>query len=128
METARQLYLELRDLAHNEYPHVITDWQFIGGTFLAPRILRLRLRDNSFLDVRVSGTAYAFHWERRAVDGTLYRWDNAPHHPEVATFPHHVHFGAEATVVASEIPAGSIHEALRYVLRSVAELLENPRR
>lgn len=31
---------------------------------------------------------YSLHWQRR--DGVLIqRWDTAPHHPEVATFPSH---------------------------------------
>jgi hypothetical protein len=32
---------------------------------------------------------------------TLQGWDNAPHHPEVATFPHHLHLehGIEASDV-----------------------------
>jgi hypothetical protein len=45
--------------------------------------------------VRVS--KYAFHWQDAA--GQLRkRWDNAAHHPEVPTHPHHVHDGAEANV------------------------------
>lgn len=36
---------------------------------------------------------YSFHWQRN--DGTLIcRWDNAPHHRDVTTFPHHLHEGA----------------------------------
>ncbi|MGH8055623.1 MAG: toxin-antitoxin system TumE family protein, partial [Candidatus Entotheonellia bacterium] len=32
---------------------------------------------------------YSFHWERRAIDGRIYRHDNAPHKrwQSVATFP-----------------------------------------
>ncbi len=41
---------------------------------------------------------YAFHWQR--ADGSLIRrWDNAPHHPEIATFPDHLHEGSEDTVL-----------------------------
>jgi len=33
---------------------------------------------------------YSLHWQR--ADGTLVqRWDTAPHHPELATFPSHIH-------------------------------------
>ena len=33
---------------------------------------------------------YSLHWQRR--DGALIqRWDTAPHHPELATFPPHTH-------------------------------------
>ncbi len=44
---------------------------------------------------------YRIHWQRR--DGQLQRrWDNAPHHKEVPTFPHHVHVGLADHVAASE--------------------------
>jgi hypothetical protein len=35
---------------------------------------------------------YSYHWQTQT--GTLLlRWDNAPHHPEIPTFPHHRHEG-----------------------------------
>lgn len=41
---------------------------------------------------------YAFHWQ--GPDGALIRrWDNAPHHREIATFPDHLHEGSEDTVL-----------------------------
>jgi hypothetical protein len=44
---------------------------------------------------------YRIHWQRG--DGQLKRrWDNAPHHKEVPTFPHHVHVGRAEHVEASE--------------------------
>ena len=43
---------------------------------------------------RVRVIKYAFHWQEAA--GQLRkRWDNAAHHPEVSTHPHHAHDGAE---------------------------------
>ena len=53
------------------------------------------LRDGSRLEIREcvftdGSRKYAYHW--MAADGSLRRrWDNAPHWPEVATAPHHVH-------------------------------------
>ena len=44
--------------------------------------LRLILVDGSFIDVWFSlklVARYSYHWERRAIDGTIYRHDNAPH-------------------------------------------------
>ena len=35
---------------------------------------------------------YRYHWQSPS-GGTRYRWDNARHHPELATFPDHVHVG-----------------------------------
>lgn len=37
---------------------------------------------------------YSFHLQdANAV--LLKRWDNAPHHPELESFPHHLHYGKE---------------------------------
>jgi hypothetical protein len=37
---------------------------------------------------------YSLHWQRQ--DGTLVqRWDTAPHHPELESFPHHTHKATE---------------------------------
>jgi hypothetical protein len=44
---------------------------------------------------------YRIHWQRN--DGHVKRrWDNAPHHREISTFPHHVHVGSAAHVESSE--------------------------
>jgi hypothetical protein len=40
---------------------------------------------------------YSFHWQT-AQGKLIKRWDNAPHHPELATFPHHVHLSDEENV------------------------------
>ena len=39
-------------------------------------------------------TAYAFHFRDEA-DQCIFRYDNAPHHPGVETFPHHRHSGPQ---------------------------------
>lgn len=61
-------------------------------------------------------TTYRHHWQ----DGSgrlLKRWDNAPHHPEIETFPHHLHDGAEDRVVAH--PAVTGPEVLLRILEDV---------
>ena len=75
---------------------------------------RLTLRDGDLLEMferfqvveeRLQVAKYSFHWQR--TDGRLRkRWDNAAHHPEVPTHPHHVHDGAEATVLPHD-PIGA---------------------
>ncbi len=37
---------------------------------------------------------YGYQWMNPA-DETIFRWDNTPHFPEFATFPHHRHVGAD---------------------------------
>ncbi len=55
----------------------------------------LQLSDGLFTE------KYSFHWQRP--DGSLIcRWDNAPHHLEIASFPHHLHESDEQHVLAHE--------------------------
>jgi hypothetical protein len=50
------------------------------------------------VEERLQVAKYSFHWQDTG--GQLRkRWDNAAHHPEVPTHPHHVHDGAEANVL-----------------------------
>ena len=46
-------------------------------------------------------TKYRFHWQD-AAGRLLKRWDNATHHPQISTHPHHVHDGSEENVRSYE--------------------------
>jgi hypothetical protein len=49
----------------------------------------------------VQTQTYRIHWQW--ADGQLKRrWDNAPHYPDILTFPHHVHVGPSDHVESSE--------------------------
>ncbi len=67
----------------------------------------VELRDDSELHVfeyvnsSLRRIDYSYHWQNK--EKTLItRWDNAPHHPEIKTFPDHVHEGD--SIKPSEIP------------------------
>jgi hypothetical protein len=71
---------------------------------------RLALRDGGLIEaverfLVAEGTVrvgkYAFHWQD-AAGHLLKRWDNAAHHPEIATHPHHVHEGTDDNVLPHE--------------------------
>jgi hypothetical protein len=49
-------------------------------------------------DVRL--VAYRFHWQDEKTR-LINRWDNAKHHPEIKTFPFHMHAGEENKVKES---------------------------
>ena len=89
--------------------------------------LRIILTDGSFVDVwfslKLQGR-YSFHRERRALDGKIYRHDNAPHKrwESVATFPRHFHDGSETNVSASylsEVPEQALREFLAFIRASI---------
>jgi hypothetical protein len=37
-----------------------------------------------------TGRKYSFHWQKKSGE-MISRWDNAPHHTHISTFPHHRH-------------------------------------
>jgi hypothetical protein len=120
----RTRYQHLLTVALSEFPHLVIGGSWIGGTVFKPRVLRLHLSDRSYMDIRFAVDGYAFHWERRAIDGLLYRWDDAPHHREVSTFPHHLHSGSESHIVDSELPVDSHESALRYILGFIEKQID----
>ena len=88
---------------------------------------QLTLRDGSLLEMferfdiageKLEVRRYSFHWQ--SADGKLRkRWDNAPHHPEMSTHPHHVHDGADANVLAHR--AVSAEEVLAVIAAEAGE-------
>ena len=85
--------------------------------------LRIILTDGSFVDLwfslRLEGQ-YSYHWERKALDGRIYRHDNAPHKRwrGVKTFPKHFHNGSEEQVIESFIsdaPAEALRQFLAFI-------------
>lgn len=105
----------LREIAEVEFSDVVLE-----ALILDVNRLRIVLKDGSFVDVwyslKLSGR-YSYHWERRAIDGTVYRHDNAPHKrwQSVKTFPKHFHNGSEPCVSESSI-SDVPEEALREML------------
>jgi hypothetical protein len=65
--------------------------QWEGGFYYRLKIL---LENRSVLFVREYvdeiERVYSFHWQDQN-DVMIMRWDNAPHHRHIATFPHHKH-------------------------------------
>ena len=67
-----------------------------GITFLDGSMLHIR--DYLFADGQ---RKYSFHWQTRTGQ-LICRWDSSPHHPQVTTFPHHLHT-AEGMVLPSQV-------------------------
>ncbi|MEJ2303355.1 MAG: DUF6516 family protein [Anaerolineales bacterium] len=73
---------------------------------------RVYFWDSSFLDIyEVVSTelgypvriSYAYTYLRD--DQRVFRYDNAPHHPEVATHPHHKHIGPSDRLAPADQPS-----------------------
>jgi len=73
--------------------------------------IRLRFADQALLEISeaivfVAGElrwlSYRYHYQDASA-GLVFRYDNAPHHPEVPSHPHHKHAGDD--VLASSRPS-----------------------
>ena len=89
---------------------------FRGGFYLK---VEANLKDGSMLFIREyldeRERSYSYHWQNR--DGSIRgRWDNAPHHRGVSTYPHHKHFAG------SILPSHST--SCKEILSEIAKLIE----
>ena len=114
------MYEDLAHIAESEYGDIVTDSRLLYRRAAIPLKLRLLIRDGTFIDVWLSpdGERYAYHWEQRAVRGLIHRHDNAPDHPDLATYPKHFHDGSEEVVRPSTIsddPQAALREFLALV-------------
>ena len=108
----------LRKIAEVEFSNLVAE-AFVQGT----NALRIILMDGSFVDIWFSlklSSRYSYHWERHAIDGTIFRYDNAPHKrwQAVSTFPKHFHDASEDNVVKShisEVPEEALREFFVFV-------------
>jgi len=102
-----ELYQKLESIAR-QFKEVVVETKIYQLSSGEPAKLRIELIDGSFADVWVSISGkYSYHWDRLEIDGTMYRFDNAPHKAwaSVATFPHHFHNRNEKTVTESNLPS-----------------------
>lgn len=106
----------LRTIAEVEFSDIVTFTSIIDDK------LRVMIIDNSFIDFwwsHKSPERFAYHWERRHIDGTIYRHDNAPHEKwrHLSSFPQHFHFKSDSNVVVSTLnpsPEIAIREFLAF--------------
>lgn len=114
----------ISQIAESEFGQIVVGIDIVAWSQNQVRLVRIKLVDGSYLDIRVTGRGdYSYHWEHRMTDGGIHRWDNAPHHHQVSTHPHHLHDGAEATIVESELPTTSVEDDVRHVLTAINRIL-----
>ena len=115
---------KLKEIAEIEFNDIIED------VIVADiNELRVILIDGSFIDVwfslKLKGR-YSYHWERKFIDGCIYRHDNAPHKmwESIRTFPKHFHNGDEDKVkesYISEKPEQAIRDFLDFVRQKLTK-------
>ena len=67
---------------------------------------------------------YAYHWENKNGD-LICRWDNAPHWPNVKTYPHHKHMIVGLKEVVKESKGGDFEAVLREISKKPTNQLTN---
>ena len=107
-------YSRLARLAASDFADIVDGTSIIEGK------LRLFLKDRSFIDIWLSVKkkgVYAYHWERRDVDRTIYRHNNLPDREarKLKTYPRHFHNRTEKNIVESNL-SDKPEEALRTIL------------
>jgi len=93
--------------------------------------LRIVLIDESYIDLWFSlklRGRYSYHWERKFINGSIFRHDNAPHMrwKDITTFPKHFHNGSEDIVISSRIsdnPELALKEFLTFVSEHIKKEL-----
>ena len=74
---------------------------------IALYLYRIKLKDGSTIEIterlleegkKLDTTKYRYHWQTQS-GKLIKRWDNAPHHPEIDTFPNHLHIGTDDNVL-----------------------------
>ena len=87
--------------------------------------LRVFIVDGTIVDIwfskKIPGR-FSYHWERRHIDGKIYRHDNFPdpRWKGISTFPKHFHNGSQNLVHESRIddePVSSTREFMDFVRR-----------
>jgi len=108
----------LKDIAEIEFSDIVED-----VIITDINELRIILIDGSFVDIwyslKLKGR-YSYHWERKHLDGLIYRHNNAPHNKwqDIQTFPKHFHNGDEEKVIESYIseePEKALREFLLFI-------------
>lgn len=107
-----------------QYPDVISSYEvlqfrMVGASYQF--IVKVRLANQTELHVKdylfLDGIRkYSYHWQD--ADGNcIVRWDNAPHHQAITTFPFHKHVGEQETI--TESPPMKLNAVLDSISKSI---------
>ena len=122
-----ETYETIAQQTQSEYPDIVLDAQIHCTQSGTPTKLRIYITDGSYLDIWLSHTGkYAYHWERRHINGKHYRHDNAPHMKwsQIKTYPKHYHYENDENVIESTIPEDPL-KATRKMLNFIRETIKD---
>lgn len=76
---------------------------FVRGVVYFADDSALHIREFINTQEGIQRFTYAYHYQRSSAT-LIFRYDDAPHYPELTGFPHHKHDGSETNVVATSPP------------------------
>ena len=103
------------------YSSIVSRWtvvERITDSDLAYLKARIFFSDNTMLSVfdkfypSTGVHKYGYDW-RDSANNLIIRWDNAPHHPYISTFPHHKHVTLESNILES--PEMTLEDVLDFI-------------
>ncbi len=110
-------YLDFLKIIRADFGEIIKEIQLYTDR------IRLTLEIKSWIEIRYPVLSkFSFHWE---LGNSIYRFDTAPHHPDLASYPRHIHFQREENVLEDRILAkdGTPEDHLRQFLNWVKDFL-----
>ena len=112
----------LARIAEIEFSEIVMDSALLGEK------LRLFINNSSYIDIWLSHTLegrFGFHWERRHLNGTFYRYDNFPDTAwhSVNTYPRHFHNGSQDAVESAPF-SNDLTEGFRDFMRFISGKLK----
>ncbi len=90
-------YQVIRSEVNTDDGYIRVRATLINGDFLEAAEYFILERDAILTD------DYRYQWMDASKIVLRKRWDCTPDHPEVATYPHHIHIGDENTVVPGQV-------------------------
>ena len=121
---AREYYLDLQGVLYAapfvlrsdlRFEEIDTGECYIRGVLLLVGGFELHIAEYVMTEPDVTRPKYRYHLQSSTSE-LVARWDNAPHHPSVPTFPHHYH-DAESQVHSAR--PMSIPEVLDAILPTI---------
>lgn len=91
------------------------DTGFVKGDLLLLQEHRLYVAEYVLMTPIFTRRKYRFHLQD-AANRLVLRWDNAPHHPHLSTFPHHCHRQDGEVVASAPMDLPSVLDAITPLL------------
>ncbi len=90
-------YEVVRQWAHSDDGYIRVRITLINGDFLEATMYVVLMNRAVVID------NYRYQWMSPDKKSLRRRWDNAPHHLTLTSFPHHIHDGSEENIVEGEL-------------------------